>query len=83
MGLLFHFLDELLFLMCDDPYFIVKVSNTIYPIPVLRHNAFEWERGGVKKKGYTPAGNNKNNYVPLAFCLFWSHGLLSCLSHWL
>ena len=27
MGLLFHFLDELLFLMCDDPYFIVKVSN--------------------------------------------------------
>ena len=29
MGLLFHFLDELLFLMCDDPYFIVKVSNTM------------------------------------------------------
>ena len=26
MGLLFHFLDELLFLMCDDPYFIVRVS---------------------------------------------------------
>ena len=24
MGLLFHFLDELLFLMCDDPYFIVR-----------------------------------------------------------
>ena len=26
LGLLFHFLDELLFLMCADPYFIVKVS---------------------------------------------------------
>ena len=25
IGLLFHFLDEFLFLMCDDPYFIVKV----------------------------------------------------------
>lgn len=24
IGLLFHFLDEFLFLMCDDPYFIVK-----------------------------------------------------------
>lgn len=24
LGLLFHFLDELLFLMCADPYFIVK-----------------------------------------------------------
>ena len=25
LGLLFHFLDEFLFLMCADPYFIVKV----------------------------------------------------------
>ena len=25
INLLFHFLDEFLFLMCDDPYFIVKV----------------------------------------------------------
>lgn len=24
INLLFHFLDEFLFLMCDDPYFIVK-----------------------------------------------------------
>ena len=31
IGLLFHFLDEFLFLMCDDPYFIVKVLE-IKPI---------------------------------------------------
>lgn len=27
INLLFHFLDEFLFLMCADPYFIVKVSE--------------------------------------------------------
>ena len=37
IGLLFHFLDEFLFLMGDDPYFIVKVLE-IKPINRLLNN---------------------------------------------
>ena len=36
LNLLFHFLDEFLFLMCADPYFIVKVSEIHISFVFLR-----------------------------------------------
>ena len=41
INLLFHFLDEFLFLMCDDPYFIVKVFlniNRLIKVIPLKQN---------------------------------------------
>ncbi|XP_067014217.2 protein archease isoform X2 [Anabrus simplex] len=38
LGLLFHFLDENLFLFCDDPYFIVRSFRLSY-ISVLLNGA--------------------------------------------
>jgi SHS2 domain-containing protein len=41
LSLLFHFLDECLFLFCADPFFIARVSNIFLKFHIFEHHYFE------------------------------------------
>jgi SHS2 domain-containing protein len=41
LSLLFHFLDECLFLFCADPFFIARVNKIFLKFCIFEHHNFE------------------------------------------